>query len=144
MTEKSAQDDADDLFAEGKKFDWKQDHSPAAASLARASFKHAAALGHKGAVRAYAHLVYEGRGGAQNKEHALLLLWTAFNRGDQDALEELGDLLASYAEQLDNPSESEAAKFAVGTIDELKLALSKISSYMHRLAPAKSQQGGKL
>lgn len=143
MSDDSTEDPADHLYAEGKKYDWNQDKSPAAASLARANFQQAAAMGHRGAVRALAHLVYEGRGGPEDKEQALLLLWSAFNRGDFEALEELGDLLASYAEQLERPHESKAATAIAETLEQLGLGVSKTSSFMHQLARTRSQRLGK-
>ena len=138
------EDPSSHLFAEGKKYDWQQDKSPAAASLARANFQQAAAMGHRGAVRALAHLIYEGRGGPQDKEQALLLLWSAFSRGDHDALEELGDPLASYSEQLQSLPESKAATAIAQTLEQLDRSLSEVSSYMHDLAKARSQRGGNL
>jgi hypothetical protein len=51
-------DPAERLYAEGKRFDWKQGESPAAATLARVNFQRAAEMGHKGAVRALAHMIY--------------------------------------------------------------------------------------
>ena len=143
MSDDATQDPADYLYSEGKKYDWQQDESLAAATLARANFQQAASMGHRGAVRALAHLIYEGRGGPQDKERALLLLWSAFNRGDLDALEELADLLASYAEQLQNLPESSAATEIAETIANLDLALSKVSSYMHKIARARLQQADK-
>lgn len=143
MSDDSNPNPAEYLYSEGKKYDWEQDKSPAAASLARANFQQAASMGHRGAVRALAHLIYEGRGGPQDKEQALLLLWSAFNRGDFDALEELADLLASYAEQFQSPPEAKAAAEIAETLENLDRAVSKVSSYMHQLARARSQQAGK-
>jgi hypothetical protein len=37
-----------------------------------------------------------GAGGPKNEECARWLTWSAFSRGDRDALEELGALLGSY------------------------------------------------
>lgn len=103
MNDKTSADPADLLYEEGMKFDLKQDKSPAAATLARATFQQAASMGHTGAIRALAHMTYEGNGGAQDKERALLLLWSAFSRGDNEALEELSDMVASYSEDQKNP-----------------------------------------
>lgn len=68
MANEDDQRPADYLYSEGMKYGLEQDASPAAASLARANFQQAAAMGHAGAVRALAHLIYEGRGGPQDKE----------------------------------------------------------------------------
>lgn len=124
----------DTLFKEGMKYDWRQGESPEAATLARACFQQAAAMGHKEALRALAHLVFDGRGGTQNKEQALLLLWSAFNRGDRAALEELGDLLASYAEQLEDNADAKAANNIAETLISLNTSLVRVSNYMQKLA----------
>jgi TPR repeat protein len=132
---------AEYLFSEGKKYDWNQDQSPVAAALARANFEQAAAMGHKGAVRAFAHLLYEGRGGPKNPEQALLLLWSAFKRGDEDSLEELADLLASYAEQHKDPHSAKSASKISATIENLTHELTVVSDYMHHLLlSSRSQQ----
>ena len=142
MAEESIEELANRLYAEGMKYDLKQDKSPAAATLARANFQRAAAMGHSKSVRALAHLVYEGRGGPQDQEQGLLLLWSAFKRGDHDALEELGDLLTSYSEALQNAQESKRSAAIAVEIDELNRTLEKVSAFMYELARKQSQQGG--
>lgn len=137
--EHDQRDAAEYLYSEGKKYDWQQDISPAAAVLARANFKQAAQMGHRGAVRALALLVYEGRGGAQDREAGLLMLWSAFSGGDNESLEELGDLLASYAEQCPELSESKRAAAISKTIEEIGVGLRSVSSFMHGLSLARSQ-----
>jgi TPR repeat protein len=132
---------ADLLYAEGMKYDFKQDQSPAAATLARASFQQAATMGHGKALRALAHLTYEGRGGPQDHEQALLLLWSAFNRGDHEALEELGDMLGTYAEAATDPSRTREATFASENIEELNRLLGQVSSYMQELV--REREAGK-
>ena len=92
MNEKASDDSADRLYAEGMKHDWRQDQSLAAATLARATFHQAATVGHSKAIRALAHMIFEGRGGSQDREQALLLLWSAFLCGDHDSLDELADI----------------------------------------------------
>jgi TPR repeat protein len=134
MSNDNQQNPADYLFSEGMKYDLKQDKSPAAASLARANFQQAATMGHTRAVRALAHLIYEGRGGPQDMEKGLLLLWSAFRRGDHDALEELGDLLASYSEQVLEPSNKGRVAGIAETIDELNHGLERVSGLMHEIA----------
>jgi TPR repeat protein len=139
MTSEHDQGPADYLFSEGMRYDLRQDTSLAAASLARANFQQAAAMGHSGAVRALAHLIFEGRGGPQDKEKGLLLLWSAFRRGDYDALEELGDLLASYSEQMPNPLDAKRTALVAETIAELRLGLDRVSSFMREIAQSRVQ-----
>jgi TPR repeat protein len=133
---------AERMYAEGKRFDWKQDKSPAAATLARANFQQAAAMGHKGAVRALAHMLYEGRGGEQDRAKGLLLLWSAYQRGDEEALEEFTDLLASYGEEADSNEHRRTAKQLAESLEVARLSLSSTRSFMHRLASEKSQSAG--
>jgi TPR repeat protein len=139
MPDDDNQSAADYLYAEGKKYDWKQDKSPSAATLAFANFQQAAEMGHTGAVRALAHLTYEGRGGPQDRKKGLLLLWSAFRRGDHEALEELGDLLASYAEQVHEPQEAERTAGIAETIEALNTGLGRIESFMYELARGRGQ-----
>lgn len=139
MSDQEPIDPAEQLFSEGKKFDWKQDKSPAAAVLARANFQQAAEMGHKAAERALAHMVYEGRGGAADKVLGLHLLWSAFRRGDYQALEEFSDLLASFSE--DNiPSQQtiRAAQLAPNLEATVK-TLDKVDQFMHELASKRAQ-----
>ena len=127
-------DPAERLYAEGKKFDWKQDKSPAAATLARANFQQAASMGHKGAVRALAHMVYEGRGGEKDQSKGLLLLWSAYRRGDEHALEEFTDLLATYGEEANSAEHRRTAAQVAAALEEVNLTLANAGNFMHRLA----------
>lgn len=135
-------DPAEHLFAEGKKFDWKQDESPAAATLARANFQQAGAMGHKGAVRALAHMVYEGRGGERDQSKGLLLLWSAYRRGDANALEELTDLLATYGEEASSAEHRRTAMQLAVTLEDVNLTLSKAEHFMYRLAMEQASSPG--
>ena len=84
-------------------------------------------------------MIYEGRGGPLDREHALVLLWSAFSLGDREALEELGDLLANYSEQLTVPSEAKEAAAISETIEHLDAAFAKVLGYIRRLAQTKTQ-----
>jgi TPR repeat protein len=139
MSDDQGQSPADHLYSEGMKYDLAQDKSPAAASLARANFQRSAAMGHRGARRALAHLVYEGRGGPADREQALLLLWSAFRSGDYDALEELGDLLTSYSEELQNPQGAKRAAAIAAEIEGVGRSLRQISTYMYNLTQVQQQ-----
>ena len=132
-------DPAELLYSEGKKFDWKQDKSPAAATLARANFQQAASMGHKGDMRALAHMVYEGRGGERDQGKGLLLLWSAYRRGDHDALEEFTDLLATYGEESTSPEHRRTAAKVAAALEQAAGALSEAASLMHRLAVERSK-----
>lgn len=135
-------DPAERLFSEGKKFDWKQDTSLAAAVLARANFQQAAEMGHKEAARALAHVVYEGRGGAEDKVLGLLLLWSAFRRGDYQALEEFSDLLASFGEDNTLGQQTIRAAHLAPTLEALVETLGKVDQFMHELASKRAQMPG--
>ena len=135
-------DPAERLYAEGKRFDWKQDKSPAAATLARANFQQAASMGHKGAVRAVAHMIYEGRGGGRDQAKGLLLLWSAFRRGDQDALEEFVDLLATYGDESDSAEHRRVATPLAKSLEEVNLILARTTSFMYELARVRAHDKG--
>lgn len=123
MTDEITENPADLFFAEGMKYDLRQDESLAAATFARAAFQQAASMGHTRAIRALAHMVFEGSGGGQDKEHALLLLWSAFLRGDHESLEEFADMLETYSESPNIPFPgkvvSDAARQAEDIVDRL-------------------------
>lgn len=125
---------ADRLYTEGKKFDWKQDKSLAAATLARASFQQAAEMGHIAAARALAHMVYEGRGGSADKVQGLLLLWSAFKRGDYEALEEFSDLLTTFGEANATSQQTIRAAHLSEPLESLIDVLAKVDQFMHELA----------
>lgn len=142
MSDHDPIDPAERLFREGKKFDWKQDQSPAAAVLARANFQQAAEMGHKAAARALAHMVYEGRGGAADKEQGLLLLWSAFRRGDYQALEEFSDLLASFGEDNKPSQQTIRAAHLAPNLEAMVETLGKVDQFMYELASKRAQVPG--
>lgn len=98
MTDKPEKSLAEILYADGMKYNWRQNESPANAMLSRANLQRAAALGHTKAIREFAEMMFAGSGGPKDQEHALWLKWSAFVRGDEESLEELAALLDSYAE----------------------------------------------
>jgi len=142
MSDSEHTDPAERLFAEGKKFDWKQDQSPAAATLARANFQQAAEMGHKAAARALAHMVYEGRGGSADKVQGLLILWSAFRRGDYAALEEFSDLLTSFGEDTTVGQQAIRAAHLSQPLETAVSALDKVNQFMHELATKRSLPPG--
>lgn len=132
MTPSSKPTPGEALYAEGMKYDWRQDTSPSAATLARAAFQQSATMGHTGALRSLAHMSFDGRGGGQDQKQALLMLWSAFLKGDRDALEELSDLLASYAEVTSPPKQKQAEQMAQ-KVGEVAALIADIESFMHEL-----------
>ena len=132
-------DPAEQIYAEGKKFDWQQDKSPAAATLARANFQLAASMGHKAAVRALAHLIYEGRGGEKDSAKGLLLLWSAYQRGDENAFEEFTDLLASFGEESSSDEYRRTATKLSASLEVARRTLSDADNFIHQLARERSR-----
>lgn len=127
------QSPAEYFYSEGMKYDLRQDEWPEAAALARAAFERAADMGHLKAARALAHYYYAGRGGPQDRERGLWNLWAAFNRGDQEALEELGDLLGSYSAEVQKPDEAQRAARVADMIGDLNSGLEVVSTFMREL-----------
>jgi TPR repeat protein len=134
MTDKTDDSPADMLFAEGMKYDWRQTQSLGAATLARAAFQQAATMGNTKAIRALAHMIFEGSGGGRDREQALLLLWSSFLKGDHNALEELVDLLESYTESIENPSNRKETLATAQCIEELDMRLQQVGVFMRELA----------
>lgn len=141
MTSNSTPTPAEALYTEGMEYDWRQDKSPAAATLARAAFQQSATMGHTGALRSLAHMIFDGRGGGQDQKQALLLLWSAFRRGDRDALEELSDMLGSYAE-VTSPSKHKQAEQMAQKVGEVAALVSFIESFMHELVRERAGDSG--
>ena len=139
MSDKPAKNPADLLFREGMNYDYKRDQSPAT-TLARANFQQTATMGHVKALRALAHLIYEGRGGLQDREQEMLKLWSAFNKSDHEALGELADMLETNAEEVIDPSRKRAATSISGNIEELNRLLGPISNHMHELVRERAQR----
>jgi TPR repeat protein len=133
MTENTSENPADILYAEGMKYDLRQDKSLAAATLARASFQQAASMGHTKAIRALAHMVFEGNGGGKDREQAILMLWSAFLRGDHESLEELVDVLESYAEAKDAPFKSKDISDAARQVEDTIDRLARVKYFIHEL-----------
>ncbi len=90
---------AERLYTQGMQYNWRGNASLANSTLSRAAFESSAKLGHTKALRELAEMMFSGSGGTKNMERALLLKWSAYKKNDDDeALEELIDLLESYAE----------------------------------------------
>lgn len=139
MTDMTPENPAELLYKEGMKYDLQQDKSPASATLARATFQQAASMGHTRAIRALAHMIYEGNGGSQDQEQAILLLWSAFLRGDHESLEELADMLGSYAESPNIPLPSKEAAEAARRVEEIIDRLSRVKSFIYDVVQKRSR-----
>lgn len=124
---------ASELFAEGMKYNHAQSKSPAAATLARAAFNQAAALGHNEASKALANMEFYGEGGDKNQERAILRLWSVFTKGDAAALEELSDMISSYAEGLES-QETKAATQAAEDIENLGRLMARVIPFIKAVA----------
>lgn len=133
MKNDSATNLAEQLFNEGMKFDWNQDKSPAAATLARANFQQSATMGYPKAIRALAHMTFEGRGGFKDQEHALLMLWSAFIKGDHESLDELSDMLESYAEESELSQMRKDAAAVADHVKEIDNRVSRVHDFMREL-----------
>ncbi len=134
MTHESRNDVGEELYEEGMKYNWRQSESPANAALSRATLERAAATGHTKAIREVAEMMFQGSGGPKNQEHALWLKWSAFVRGDSDALEELSALLESYAESMPQPNDRQRASDAARKTEEAAERLAWLQSYLHGVA----------
>ena len=138
MIDDEDEDPSEILFNEGKKYDWRRDKSPAAATLARANFEQAASLGHIGAIRALAHMIFDGRGGSHDKEYGILIMWSAFQTGDKAAIGEVENMLEAYADVNPPPFSSAAARTTAHNLRELRHRLGQVDEYMRALAYQKA------
>ena len=140
--EELSPDPAERIYRDGMKFDLKQNESPSAAALARANFQQAASMGHRAAVRALAHMVYDGRGGERDQTKGLLLLWSAYRRGDEDAFEEFTDLLATYGEEATSEQHQRSASRLAKALEDTRNALARTGDFMYMLARERGQSQG--
>ncbi len=139
MTDKSETNAAEALYAEGMKYNWRQNESPANAALSRANLERAAALGHTKAIRELAEMMFAGSGGPKDQEHALWLKWSACVRGDDESLEELAALLDSYAENVSDSGTQVRATNAARKSEEAYERLRYVGSFVHELFRTKLQ-----
>jgi len=140
MTKEARKDVGEKLYAEGMKYNWRQSESPANATLSRATLESSAATGHTKAIREVAEMMFQGSGGSKNPERALWLKWSAFMRGDSNALEELSALLESYAEALPQPIDRQRATDAARKTEELAKHFAWLQSYLHHLVHTQREQ----
>lgn len=124
---------AEKLYAEGMAYDWRGEQSPASTAIARAAFEQAASVGHVKALRELSEMMFQGSGGPQERERALWLKWAAFVRGDQEALEELSDMLGSFAEAASDDEGRKRAERASEKAEEAHQHLRWLGSYLHEL-----------
>jgi len=132
MTDSAETNLAEFLYAEGMRYNWRQD-SPVNAALSRANLERAAALGHTKAMRELAEMVFVGSGGPVDAEQALLLKWSAFMKGDEESLEELACLLGSYAEGNVDSGTKKRAENAAQKAEDAVEGLRYVSSFVREL-----------
>lgn len=142
MTDRPETNLAESLYAEGMKYNWRQNESLANAALSRANLERAAAMHHTKAIRELAEMMFVGSGGPKDQERALWLKWSASVRGDGDALEELADLLDSYAENVSDSETQAHATNAARKADEAFERLRYVGSFVHELFRTKFQLAG--
>lgn len=142
MTEKPEMSLAETLYAKGMEYNWKHNESPANAALSRANLERAAALGHTKAIRELAEMTFAGAGGPKDQEHALWLKWSAFVRGDEEALEELAALLDSYTENVTDPGTKNRAATAARKAEEIEERLRYVGNFVHELFRTKLVAAG--
>jgi hypothetical protein len=95
-------------------------------------------MGHKAAARALAHMVYDGRGGLPDKVLGLLILWSAFRRGDHAALEEFSDLLISFGEDTAIDQQTMRAAYLSQSLEVAVDTLDRVNEFMGELAMKRS------
>lgn len=142
MTDKPHLDIAEEIYAEGMKYNWREAESPANAMLARACLERAAATGHTKALRELSEMMFQGSGGLRNQEHALWLKWSACARGDFDAFEELSTLLESFALSLTHEDDRRRAIDGARKAEEVAEQLQWLKSYLHELVRLNLTQTG--
>ncbi len=130
---------ADRLFEEGKNYNQRQNTSLSSATTARVCFQQAVTMGHTGAMRALAHMCFDGSGGTKDKEEAIWLLWAAFYRGDYDSLDELTDILESYSEEPDSKLAATDALQASQNAAAIKQNIDSLMSFIHQVAQVKAK-----
>jgi TPR repeat protein len=133
MSHEAQKELADQLYAEGMKYNWRGDESLASRTLSRAAFESAAQLGHTKAMRELAEMMFVGSGGQKNPEQALLLKWSAYRNNDEAALEELVALLESYAESDIDSAQKRQAENAAKKAEEAGEHLYYVKSFLDDL-----------
>ncbi len=85
-------------------------------------------------------MIYDGRGGDQDKEYGILVLWSAFRLGDQGALEEVEDMLEVYAEANPPSALKHDAVDTANSLREIRERLIQVESFMRSLARDRHEQ----
>ena len=142
MSDHNDRDLADKLYAEGMKYNWRGNESLANGTFSRAAFERSGNLGHTKALRELAEMMFLGEGGPKDMEHALWLKWTAYRRNnDEETLEELVDLLESYAESGLHPDLQRRAESASGNVKEAREKLRYVDGFLRELVREKLGPG---
>ena len=79
-------------------------------------------------------MVYDGRGGDQDKEYGILILWSAFRLGNQRALEEIADMLDTYSETMPPSALNDDAVHTANNLREVRERLTQVDAFMSSLA----------
>jgi TPR repeat protein len=124
-----------ELYEKAMQYNWRTSQSPSNAMIARAALEQAAKAGHTKALRELAEMMFEGSGGAAEPERALGLKLSAALRGDQAALEELSDLLESYAESQVRMQDKQRAMDAAVQAQQAYQSFQWLSAYIQELSP---------
>ena len=97
---------------------------------------------HTKTLRELAEMMLFGAGGPKDMEHALWLKWTAYRRNnDEETLEELVDLLKSYAESGLHPDLQRRAESAALNVEEAREELRYVDGFLRRLVHEKLGPG---
>jgi TPR repeat protein len=123
--------EADRFYNEAKQYNLRD--KPGDAALARSLFASAARLGHVQATCDLAGMMFEGFGGPKEQAKAMAIKWQAFASNDVEPLEELSELLHSYADALTDPAEKRRALSAAEKADQAFELLRYVSIFVREL-----------
>ena len=138
MTDSKQEKTAEMFYYEGMSFNWRHPQSPDAITHARAALHEAANRGHAGALRELSDMYCYPEGGAQDQELALILMWSAFRKGDHEALEALGDMLETYGETSVDKELAKDAIAAARRVEEINKQLENVHTFIQGLKVARS------
>ncbi|MFC0134345.1 hypothetical protein [Massilia eurypsychrophila] len=124
--------EAEELYQQAKKYNWRD--LPGDAALARPLFASAANLGHFQAKCDLAGMMFQGHGGPKEQTTAMSIAWQAFAANDLEPLQQLDELLHSYADGLDDSPEKMRALNAADKAEKAIELLRYVSGYVKGLS----------
>ena len=124
--------EAERMYKEAKQYNWRDKQADAA--LAHSLFSSAALLGHVRAKCDLAGMMFAGHGGPSEQAKAMAITWQAFAPNGDEPLQQLGELLDSYANTLADPAEKQRALNATEKAAEAFELLRYVSAYVIELA----------